>query len=349
MLGRLGDPDTDFAGPLLFLASPASSYVTGQVALRRRRLVGVVKPDQMTVPSAPDRRTDPMNRPRRPDERHRPAAARLPGRAVRGGRPHLRMPAAGRPGRRARRARHGRAGARRGPRPPGWLVVHVRLAFDPTYVLRTNRLAALRRLRRPTQRCSPTPRRREIVADARADRRASPSSTRAASTRSSARRCARCWPPRASATWCSAASPPTWSSSRRRGTPRDTGLQVTVVEDMCAVFRPDFHDFAVAAHAAAVRHGHHRRRASSGAWCMSAHGTTTSSSSAAAIAGLSAALLRRRERRPGRAARPGDRGGDRRQHPLHRGLPADEVARRGRRRARARRWSTTSWATPTRA
>jgi gluconate 5-dehydrogenase len=31
MLGRLGDPDADFAGPLLLLASPASSYMTGQV------------------------------------------------------------------------------------------------------------------------------------------------------------------------------------------------------------------------------------------------------------------------------------------------------------------------------
>jgi NAD(P)-dependent dehydrogenase (short-subunit alcohol dehydrogenase family) len=31
MLGRLGDPDRDFAGPLLLLAAPASSYVTGQV------------------------------------------------------------------------------------------------------------------------------------------------------------------------------------------------------------------------------------------------------------------------------------------------------------------------------
>ena len=31
MLRRLGDPDADFAGPLLFLASIASSYVTGQV------------------------------------------------------------------------------------------------------------------------------------------------------------------------------------------------------------------------------------------------------------------------------------------------------------------------------
>jgi NAD(P)-dependent dehydrogenase (short-subunit alcohol dehydrogenase family) len=31
MLGRLGDPGTDFAGPLLLLASSASSYVTGQV------------------------------------------------------------------------------------------------------------------------------------------------------------------------------------------------------------------------------------------------------------------------------------------------------------------------------
>lgn len=31
MLGRLGDPDVDFAGPLLLLASPASSYLTGQV------------------------------------------------------------------------------------------------------------------------------------------------------------------------------------------------------------------------------------------------------------------------------------------------------------------------------
>jgi gluconate 5-dehydrogenase len=31
MLGRLGDPETDFAGPLLLLASSASSYMTGQV------------------------------------------------------------------------------------------------------------------------------------------------------------------------------------------------------------------------------------------------------------------------------------------------------------------------------
>ncbi len=31
MLGRLGDPDADFAGPLLLLASPASAYMTGQV------------------------------------------------------------------------------------------------------------------------------------------------------------------------------------------------------------------------------------------------------------------------------------------------------------------------------
>jgi len=31
MLGRNGNPDTDFTGPLLFLASRASSYVTGQV------------------------------------------------------------------------------------------------------------------------------------------------------------------------------------------------------------------------------------------------------------------------------------------------------------------------------
>jgi NAD(P)-dependent dehydrogenase (short-subunit alcohol dehydrogenase family) len=31
MLGRLGDPDADLAGPVVFLASPASAYVTGQV------------------------------------------------------------------------------------------------------------------------------------------------------------------------------------------------------------------------------------------------------------------------------------------------------------------------------
>jgi len=31
MLGRLGKPGVDFDGPVLFLASPASSYVTGQV------------------------------------------------------------------------------------------------------------------------------------------------------------------------------------------------------------------------------------------------------------------------------------------------------------------------------
>ena len=31
MLGRLGDPETDLTGPLLLLASRASSYLTGQV------------------------------------------------------------------------------------------------------------------------------------------------------------------------------------------------------------------------------------------------------------------------------------------------------------------------------
>jgi gluconate 5-dehydrogenase len=31
MLGRLGDPDTDFAGPLLLLTTAASAYMTGQV------------------------------------------------------------------------------------------------------------------------------------------------------------------------------------------------------------------------------------------------------------------------------------------------------------------------------
>lgn len=31
MLGRLGDPETDLAGPLVLLASPASAYMTGQV------------------------------------------------------------------------------------------------------------------------------------------------------------------------------------------------------------------------------------------------------------------------------------------------------------------------------
>lgn len=31
MLGRLGDPERDLAGPVVFLASPASAYVTGQV------------------------------------------------------------------------------------------------------------------------------------------------------------------------------------------------------------------------------------------------------------------------------------------------------------------------------
>ena len=31
MLGRLGDPDRDIAGPVVLLASAASAYMTGQV------------------------------------------------------------------------------------------------------------------------------------------------------------------------------------------------------------------------------------------------------------------------------------------------------------------------------
>ena len=130
-------------------------------------------------------------------------------------------------------------------RAAGVKVFHVRLAFDPTYGLRTNRLPRFDGYPANAEDEAGQPRGR-VRRGAGTARATSRSSTRARSTRSSAPRCATCSPPRASRTWCSGASPPTSSSSPRPGTPRDGGLQVSVVEDMCAAPDPAFHEFAFA-------------------------------------------------------------------------------------------------------
>ena len=124
-----------------------------------------------------------------------------------------------------------------------WLVVHVRLAFDPTYVLRTNRLP----------RFDAYPDQRAMLADspeAQIVKALAPTEGEPVVDKG-------CVDPFVGTPLLQVlaaegvgevvlggvATNLVVESAARHAS--DTGLQVTVVEDMCASFRPDFHDFSV--------------------------------------------------------------------------------------------------------
>jgi nicotinamidase-related amidase len=128
-------------------------------------------------------------------------------------------------------------------RAAGWLVVHVRLAFDPTYVLRTNRLA----------RFDAYPDQGAMLAD-------SPEAQIVAAVAPVAGEPVvdkGCVDPFVGTPLLNVLAAEGISeivmggvatnlvveSAARHAS--DAGLQVTVVEDMCASFRPDFHEFSV--------------------------------------------------------------------------------------------------------
>jgi nicotinamidase-related amidase len=124
-----------------------------------------------------------------------------------------------------------------------WLVVHVRLAFDPTFVLRTNRLP----------RFDAYPDQRAMLADspeAQIVKAVQPLPGEPVVDKG-------CVDPFVGTPLLSVlaaegvrevvlggvATNLVVESAARHAS--DAGLQVTVLEDMCASFRPDFHDFSV--------------------------------------------------------------------------------------------------------
>jgi len=128
-------------------------------------------------------------------------------------------------------------------RTQGWLVVHVRLAFDPTYLLRTNRLA----------RFDAYPEQRAMLADspeARIVAQLAPVAGEPVIDKG-------CVDPFVGTplrevlaaegvtevVLGGVATNLVVESAARHAS--DAGLQVTVVEDMCVSFRPDFHEFSV--------------------------------------------------------------------------------------------------------
>ncbi|MCR6032833.1 isochorismatase family protein [Nocardioides sp. zg-579] len=129
-------------------------------------------------------------------------------------------------------------------RTAGWLVVHVRLAFDPSYVLRTNRLARFDAY--PDQRAMLTDSPEAKIVQALAPLPGEPVVDKG------------CVDPFVGTPLLQVlaaegvgevvlggvATNLVVESAARHAS--DAGLQVTVVEDMCASFRPDFHEFSVA-------------------------------------------------------------------------------------------------------
>jgi nicotinamidase-related amidase len=128
-------------------------------------------------------------------------------------------------------------------RDAGWLVVHVRLAFDPTYVLRTNRLPRFDAY--PDQRAMLADSPEAQIVKALAPIEGEPVVDKG------------CVDPFVGTPLLQVlaaegvgevviggvATNLVVESAARHAS--DAGLQVTVVEDMCASFRADFHEFSV--------------------------------------------------------------------------------------------------------
>ncbi|HEU5029645.1 MAG TPA: cysteine hydrolase [Spirillospora sp.] len=128
-------------------------------------------------------------------------------------------------------------------RAAGTLVVHVRLAFDPSYKLRTNRLP----------RFDPYEEQRAMLADspeAQIVKALAPVAGEPVIDKGcvdpfvgTALRDVLAAEGVTEAVLGGVATNLVVESAARHAS--DSGLQVTVVEDMCASFRPDFHDFSV--------------------------------------------------------------------------------------------------------
>lgn len=128
-------------------------------------------------------------------------------------------------------------------RDAGWLVVHVRLAFDPSYVLRTNRLPRFAAYEENRAMLADSP--EAQIVKALAPIEGEPVVDKG------------CVDPFVGTPLLTAlhaegitevalggvATNLVVESAARHAS--DAGFQVTVVEDMCASFRPDFHEFSV--------------------------------------------------------------------------------------------------------
>src|SRR3954453_15431313 len=125
----------------------------------------------------------------------------------------------------------------------GWWVVHVRLAFDPTYILRTNRLPRFDAY--PGQRAMLADSPEAQIVKALAPLDGEPVGDRGGVDPFVGTPLLQVLAAEGvgEVVLGGVATSLVVESAARHAS--DAGLQVTVVEDMCASFRPDFHEFWV--------------------------------------------------------------------------------------------------------
>lgn len=156
--------------------------------------------------------------------------------------PHLRMPPlAAQIAERGVLATAGRVLA--AARAAGTLVVHVRLAFDPSYRLRTNRLPRFDPYEEQRAMLADSPEAQIVKALAPADGEPVVDKGCVDPFVGTALRDVLAAEGVTEVVLGGVATNLVVESAARHAS--DSGLQVTVVEDMCASFRPDFHEFSV--------------------------------------------------------------------------------------------------------
>ncbi|MER6815420.1 cysteine hydrolase [Spirillospora sp. NPDC000708] len=156
--------------------------------------------------------------------------------------PHLRMPPLA-----AQIAERGVLGTAErvlaAARAAGTLVVHVRLAFDPSYRLRTNRLPRFDPYEEQRAMLADSPEAQIVKALAPADGEPVVDKGCVDPFVGTALRDVLAAEGVTEVVLGGVATNLVVESAARHAS--DSGLQVTVVEDMCASFRPDFHEFSV--------------------------------------------------------------------------------------------------------
>ncbi|WP_433135902.1 cysteine hydrolase family protein [Actinomadura nitritigenes] len=128
-------------------------------------------------------------------------------------------------------------------RAAGTLVVHVRLAFDPSYRLRTNRLPRFDPYEEQRAMLADSPEAQIVKALAPADGEPVVDKGCVDPFVGTALRDVLAAEGVTEVVLGGVATNLVVESAARHAS--DSGLQVTVVEDMCASFRPDFHEFSV--------------------------------------------------------------------------------------------------------